>query len=146
MPAQTKSTTKKTTPDTSLVVTAVGRRKRAVARVRLTFKKGDWVVNQRPASKYFGSPLYQSLLALPLVKAGVQDRVKVEAKIVGGGLMAQLEALNHALARALVAYDETKYKKLMRRFGFLTRDPREKERRKPGRGGKARRKRQSPKR
>ena len=142
----TKNNQTKSKSQHSLTVTAVGRRKRAVARVRLTFKKGDWLVNHKPIDTYFPSQLYSSLYAAPLKVAKVSNRVSFEAKIEGGGLMAQIGALNHALARALVKYNEESYKKLMRQHGFLTRDPREKERRKPGRGGKARRKRQSPKR
>ncbi|NOY14825.1 MAG: 30S ribosomal protein S9 [bacterium] len=141
-PTPTKSPIKKN----SLTATAVGRRKTAVARVRLTFKKGPWLVNQKPIDKYFPSVLFSSLYATPLKLAKVANRVGFEAKVQGGGLMAQIDAINHALARALVKYDQEAFKKLMRQKGFLTRDPRKKERRKPGRGGKARRKRQSPKR
>lgn len=130
----------------SLIVTAVGRRKRAVARVRLSFKKGDWLVNTKPIQEYFNSQILTAVYAQPLRLAQVEDRVSFEAKIVGGGVMAQIGALNHALARALSKYDAGKFRPIMKANGFLTRDPREKERRKPGQGGKARRKRQSPKR
>ncbi len=127
-------------------ITAVGRRKRAVARVRLLFDKKDWLVNGQKIKEYFNSPLFEVLYAQPLKLVADKLKVGFEAKIVGGGLRAQIDALNHALARALVKFNEKEFRSLMRKNGFLTRDPREKERRKPGRGGKARRKRQSPKR
>ncbi len=141
-------TVKKTTSKTraSLTITAVGRRKRAVARVRLNFKKGEWLVNGTPIQDYFKSKILTSVYAQPLRLAQVEDRVGFQAKIIGGGVMAQIGALNHALARALSKYDTDKFRSIMKTAGFLTRDPREKERRKPGQGGKARRKRQSPKR
>ncbi len=127
-------------------ITAVGRRKRAVARVRFLLDKKDWLVNGRKIGEYFNSPLFQPLYARPLQLIANKFKLGFEAKIIGGGVRAQIDALNHALARALVKWNEKEFKALMRENGFLTRDPREKERRKTGRGGKARRKRQSPKR
>jgi len=67
-------------------------------------------------------------------------------KVVGGGPNGQLEAIIHGIARALSSFDREKYRAVLKKAGFLTRDPRERERRKAGMGGKARRKRQSPKR
>ena len=143
MPVKKKPSSTKNKNQT---ITALGRRKRAVARVRLLFNKKERLVNGKKISQYFNSKLYQTFYGRPLEAASLGKKLGFEAKIVGGGVLAQIGALNHALARALVKLNPDEFKSLMRRQGFLTRDPREKERRKPGRGGKARRKRQSPKR
>lgn len=111
---------------------AVGRRKTAVARVRLFTKgeKGVWV-NGRPAAAYFTYPPLRQTAeeALELMKTA--DRFRVTAKVKGGGLKAQAEAIRHGTARALVIFNPD-FRKRLKRAGFLRRDPRMKERKKFG--------------
>ncbi len=110
---------------------AIGRRKTAVARVRLTVKKGtEVVVNDKKMEDYFPTPELIQKAISPLSKMDVQE-YSVSAKIHGGGVNAQAEALRHGLARILVLMDEESRKRL-RKLGFLTRDPRQRERKKFG--------------
>lgn len=111
---------------------AVGRRKRAVARVRL-FTKGDkgFVVNELQYTDYFKTPELQGIADGALKKMKVTDKFSVSAKISGGGLSGQAEAVRHGTARALLEFNPD-FRKRLKRAGFLTRDPREKERRKFG--------------
>ena len=141
MPAKNQKTSKKAD-----YIPAVGRRKTAVARIRLYRKKGPLIVNDQPIEQYFPGPVNRVLYLEPLRVANLVDKVSATIKVVGGGKSAQLGAVVHGLARALVKLDEEKYKPLMRKKGFLTRDPRMKERRKPGLAQKARAEKQSPKR
>ena len=110
-----------------------GRRKTAVARVRLYPNgEGRVVVNGRQADDYFGGR--ETLLALvrsPLKQLDLAGRFDVSIKVIGGGVSGQAGAVRHGLARALTRADET-YRPMMRRAGFLTRDPRMKERKKYG--------------
>jgi small subunit ribosomal protein S9 len=110
-----------------------GRRKTAVARVRV-FPNGSGriVVNGRPADQYFGRELHVANIRGPLraleLSSGAYD---ITVKVVGGGITGQSEAIRHGVARALVRADEDS-KPTLRRAGFLTRDPRMKERKKYG--------------
>ena len=128
----------------------VGRRKQAVARVRLyikthsKIKKGEVYINDRPIDKVYS--FYQRDFALsPLKLTGSEDRFAISIKTEGGGKNGQLEAIVHGIARSLSKVDES-YRPILKKSGFLTRDPRKRERRKVGTGGKARRAKQSPKR
>lgn len=125
----------------------VGRRKVATARVRIyEQKKGQFVVNDQLAKDYFADiPYAVKIFNLPFSLTGTQDKFAVTVKVNGSGIRAQLEAIVHGSTRALVKFDPA-YKPLLKEEGLLTRDDRMKETRKPGRGGKARAKRQSPKR
>ncbi|MCL4339304.1 30S ribosomal protein S9 [Patescibacteria group bacterium] len=138
---------------------AVGRRKVSTARVRLyvvssgeievggvKLKKGDIVVNKRPVDKYFPGAVYQKLYQAPFATTENVGRFAVSAVIDGGGLAGQLGAFVHAASRALLLVDSDKYRPVLKNAGFLTRDPRSKERRKAGNAQKARAKKQSPKR
>ena len=111
---------------------AVGRRKTAVARVRL-FTRGEksMAVNLKPLAEYFRYPRLQSIAseAVDIMKS--TDRFRVSAKVSGGGLHAQAEAIRHGTARALVLFNPD-FRKRLKRAGFLTRDPRMKERKKFG--------------
>lgn len=111
---------------------ALGKRKTAVARVRL-FVSGDKeiVVNERTFGSYFPTVELQQIVKEPLEKIAALPNYKVIAQIKGGGLHAQAEALRHGLARALVLFDKEIRKKL-KKSGFLTRDARMRERKKPG--------------
>jgi small subunit ribosomal protein S9 len=125
---------------------AVGRRKTATARVRLYPKKGDLLVNGVAAGEYFQGPVSASKYLEPLRLTDTFDKFSFSAKVEGSGKNAQLGAVIHGLARALAKHDAENYRPLLKKQGFLTRDPRMKESRKVGTGGKARRKKQSPKR
>ncbi len=143
----TKTSTAATfTLPTGSYVVAVGRRKAATARVRLYKGAGDFVVNGKLVSEYFNSVLHApSLYNLPLVTANVQGKYAISAKVMGSGLQAQLDAVNHAVSRALIKADP-ELRLVLKKAGLLSRDDRMKETRKIGTGGKARRTKQSPKR
>lgn len=113
-------------------IEAVGRRKTAVARVRLTeASKNQFTVNERELNVYFPTGEMQEVVTESFSKSKVPAKFKVSAKIVGGGIHAQAEAMRHGISRALVLFDEELRKKL-KKAGFLKRDPRVKERRKFG--------------
>ncbi|MCR4306627.1 MAG: 30S ribosomal protein S9 [Candidatus Yonathbacteria bacterium] len=113
-------------------IEAVGRRKTAVARVRLTeAAKNQFTVNERELNVYFPTGEMQEVVTESFSKSKVPAKFKVSAKIVGGGIHAQAEAMRHGISRALVLFDEELRKKL-KKAGFLKRDPRVKERRKFG--------------
>ena len=137
---------------------AVGRKKESTARVRLyvgqesikvgntDIKKGQIYVNGRQADKYFAGSLYTQLYIRPFEVTDTKGRFAVSAKVSGGGTHGQVGALILGIARALDKIDKEKYRPLLKQYGFLTRDPRMKERRKAGFAQKARAKKQSPKR
>jgi small subunit ribosomal protein S9 len=108
-----------------------GRRKRAVARVRLYPGTGTIVVNGKPFEEVLSRPVYQSMVRQPLLLTETLDKFNVQVKINGGGSTGWAGAIAHGIARALVAADE-QYKLTLRKAGFLTRDPRVKERKKYG--------------
>ena len=137
---------------------AVGRRRSSVARVRvyskapstLKFgdhspKKGEININERPIENYFSGGASKVYYEKPLKLTNTPNKYIITAKIAGGGLNSQLGAFILGLSRALASMDE-KNKQILRKNGLLTRDARVRERRKVGMGGKARRKKQSPKR
>ncbi len=109
----------------------LGRRKCAVARVRLVPGDGRVVVNNKPVAEYFGRPALEAVVRAPLTEAALPVAYNVIVKVVGGGHAGQAGAIRHGVARALVRMDEA-LRPLMRRSGFLTRDPRVKERKKYG--------------
>ncbi len=125
---------------------AVGRRKSASARVRLFKGKGENLVNDLAAEKYFPGPVAKILLDRPFVLTEALGKYYFTAKIVGSGKNGQLQALIHGVARALSLADREKFRSPLKKAGLLTRDSRERERRMVGTGGKARRAKQSPKR
>lgn len=109
----------------------IGRRKSAVARVRLYAGNGTFTVNERPLNEYFQiAPLIQEVQT-PLRVTKNDARFNVSVQVKGGGLAGQAEAVSLGLARALLAADAS-FKPMLRQAGLLTRDPREKERKKPG--------------
>lgn len=125
---------------------AVGRRKQAIARIRLFKGKGDTLINDKPVNKYFPGVLSQLSITTLFNTCEILDKYYFTAKVVGSGPRSQLDAVIHGLARSLVKVNAEKFKPLLKKKGYLTRDPRKKERRKVGTGGKARRQKQSPKR
>ena len=116
------------------VVNAVGRRKTAVARVYLNEGKGNITINKKSLEEYFTLPTLQYIVKQPLELLGVLAQYDIKVKIVGGGFNGQAEALRLGIARALVKVNAEDKSKL-RAAGFMTRDPREVERKKPGRPG-----------
>ncbi|HDS03241.1 MAG TPA: 30S ribosomal protein S9 [Firmicutes bacterium] len=111
-----------------------GRRKTAVARVRLIAGKGRMMVNDKPLEEYFDVKDYQETVKQPLVLLNMLGRYDVLVRVNGGGVTGQAGAVRHGLARALVKMDET-LKPSLKRAGFLKRDPRMKERKKYGQKG-----------
>ncbi len=108
-----------------------GRRKRAVARVRLYPGSGTIIVNGRAFEEVFNRPLYHTIVRRPLLLTETADKFNIQVKIVGGGITGWAYAIAHGIARALVAAGE-QYKSTLRKAGLLTRDPRIKERKKYG--------------
>jgi small subunit ribosomal protein S9 len=109
----------------------IGRRKAAVARVRLFTGTGDFTINERPLNVYFPLQPWMDLVTSPLRVTENESRFGVSVLVNGGGQQGQAEAVALGLARALLAADEG-FKGALRKAGLLTRDAREKERKKPG--------------
>ncbi|MFQ5960723.1 MAG: 30S ribosomal protein S9 [Candidatus Methylomirabilales bacterium] len=115
-----------------------GRRKAAVARVRLKPGEGRIVVNRRPLEDYFGRATLRMVISQPLKLTGVEGKYDVIANVRGGGSSGQAEAIRHGISRALLGVDAG-LRPSLRKAGLLTRDPRVKERKKYGqRGARAR--------
>lgn len=113
---------------------ATGRRKEAIARVWLKEGEKDFRVNKRTLESYFPREAHRVLVQEPLKAANFVDRFGVQAIVEGGGLTGQAGAVRLGVARALLQVDEN-LRPLLRKAGFLTRDPRAKERKKFGRKG-----------
>jgi len=114
------------------IIQATGRRKRAIARVKLTLGQGVITINAKPMDEYFPRPQLQQIVRQPLEATQAGSRFDVVVKAEGGGMTGQAGAVRHGIARALLAMDEG-FKETLRKNGFLTRDPREKESKKYGR-------------
>ncbi len=113
------------------VINAIGRRKSAVARVYLTEGTGKITINKVDITKYFPSAILQYVVKQPLSLLEATEKYDIKANLDGGGFTGQSQALRLAIARALVKVDEED-KKALRSHGFLTRDARKVERKKPG--------------
>lgn len=134
---------------------AIGRRKESVARVRLyhnsttwdgiPINKGDIVVNKKKAMEYFGGGGVK-VYGEPLRITNTEKKFAITVLVKSGGKMGQLDSTALGIARALDKLDKEKFRPILKKRGFLTRDPRVRQRRKVGMGGKSRRKKQSPKR
>ncbi|MBR3082554.1 MAG: 30S ribosomal protein S9 [Clostridiales bacterium] len=109
-----------------------GRRKNAVAAVRLVPGNGKITINTKDIDEYFGLDTLKLLVRQPLALTETEDKFDVIVKAVGGGISGQAGAIRHGIARALVEADEDNYKSVLKAAGFLTRDARMKERKKPG--------------
>lgn len=114
------------------VIQSTGRRKRAVARVKITLGQGVITVNKKPFEEYFPRPQQQQIVRQPLEATQSLTRFDIDVKAAGGGVTGQAGAVRHGIARALLAMDEA-FKETLRKNGFLTRDSREKESKKYGR-------------
>lgn len=157
-PVQAKTTNQPRSAKKDYVF-AVGRRKAAVARVRLyknvaddlkwgvtEINKGDILVNQKPIAEYFTGETARFAFSEPLRVANAQNKFTFTIRVTGGGPAGQLDAVVAGISNALSKADADAYRGLLKKKGFLTRDARVRERRKVGMGGKSRRKLQSPKR
>ena len=114
------------------VINALGRRKAAIARVYVSEGSGNITINNRPLAVYFPSGILQYVVKQPIVKLGVDGKYDIKVNLKGGGSTGQAEALRLAIARAFVKIDPEN-KPALKSEGFMTRDPREVERKKPGR-------------
>ncbi len=113
-------------------VNTTGRRKTSIARVYMNEGKGNIVINKRPMEEYFTLPILQYIVRQPLELLGVNGNYDIKVNLQGGGFKGQAEALRLGIARALVEINPEDKPKL-RAAGFMTRDPRQVERKKPGR-------------
>jgi small subunit ribosomal protein S9 len=114
------------------VINAIGRRKAAVARVYLSDGKGQITINDREYKQYFPNEILQYVVLQPLNLLEVADKYDIKVTLDGGGFKGQAEAVRLAISRALIKVDP-EYKPKLKAEGFTTRDPREVERKKPGR-------------
>lgn len=125
---------------------ATGRRRTSSARVRLHKGKEKSSVNNISSTEYFPGSVNKTIWDMPFILTDTVGKYYVTVKVTGGGTRGQLEASVHGIAKAFNTLDREKYRAPLRAAGLLTRDARIRERRKVGMGGKARRKKQSPKR
>ncbi|MBU2564142.1 30S ribosomal protein S9 [Patescibacteria group bacterium] len=130
--------TKKKIEDENRYYEAVGRRKSSIARVRIltsgpskSIKEGNLLINDKPYKEYFPTLALQKRVEGPLARLKSLSRFKGTVKVNGGGIAGQADAVRHGLSRALVVFD-TNFRKKLKKSGYLTRDPRKKERKKPG--------------
>lgn len=135
MPEKTIKSPKNTKPENGIkerYFEAVGRRKTAVARVRIFIRpNGDFVINEKDCRLYFPLVHQQQTIFSPLEKTKLKEKMGVMVKVFGGGFNAQAEAIRHGLARALILYKEG-LKSVLKSAGYLKRDPRMVERKKFG--------------
>ena len=109
-----------------------GRRKSSVARVRLYKGAGKITINGRNIDEYFGLETLKVIVRQPLVLTETEEKFDIVCNVNGGGVAGQAGAIRHGIARALLEYDAEKLKLCLKKAGFLTRDPRMKERKKYG--------------
>jgi small subunit ribosomal protein S9 len=109
-----------------------GRRKTAIARVRLLPGEGEMIVNGRTVDEHFGNAVHDAELRLPFRVTGTEGRFNVMIKVEGGGVTGQAGAIRHGISRALLELDPEGHRLPLRQAGLLTRDPRMKERKKYG--------------
>ena len=125
---------------------AVGKRRTSSARIRLFHGKGENTVNGMTLEKYFPGAINKSKWSKPFSITETSDKYYFSAKVMGGGKQGQIDAVIQGLSKALAKIKPDKFRIPLKKVGLLTRDSRIRERRKIGMGGKARRKKQSPKR
>ena len=109
-----------------------GRRKKSVARVRLYNGTGKVTINDRDINDYFGLETLKVIVRQPLALTGLAEKFDIECRVAGGGVTGQAGAIRHGIARALLQYDSEALRPALKKAGFLTRDPRMKERKKYG--------------
>ena len=121
------------------VINALGRRKSAVARVYLCSGNGNVTVNNRPLDEYFKEDTLKYIVSQPLNLTNTAASFDIKVNVDGGGIKGQAEAIRLGIARALCKVDAEAYRPVLKSNGFLTRDAREVERKKPGQPGARRR-------
>jgi|SRR5574344_210062 small subunit ribosomal protein S9 len=121
------------------LINALGRRKSAVARVFVNSGKGNITINGRDVKEYFGDESLVYIVNQPLVATNTQANYDIQVNLDGGGVKGQAEALRLAISRALCKIDTEAYRHILKSSGFLTRDSRGVERKKPGQPGARRR-------
>ena len=109
-----------------------GRRKKAVARVRLYAGTGKIIINDRDIDDYFGLETLKLIVRQPLALTGNDAKFDIVCRVAGGGVTGQAGAIRHGISRALLQYDSENLRATLKKAGFLTRDPRMKERKKYG--------------
>ena len=136
--ADKKAAKKITKVDDKRYYEAVGRRKQATARVRLhtsdpsnSVKEGKLLINEKPYKEYFKTLALQKKIEAPFSRLKSLSRFRATVKVSGGGSTGQAEAVRHGLSRALILFDDN-FRKKLKKSGYLTRDPRKKERKKFG--------------
>ena len=114
-------------------IQAIGKRKSSIARIRMFHNKtdGNFTVNQKDHKDYFQYFELQQIIMAPFKLLGLEGKHDVSVKVSGGGMKSQAEAIRHGMARALLILDPN-FRKALKGAGFITRDPRVKERKKPG--------------
>ena len=120
-------------------INKVGRRKEAVARVYLSAGTGEFKVNGKEINEYFTVPQFQKVVLQSLEALGVVNNYDIKVNVCGGGFKGQAEAIRLGISRALCEVDKEAYRSTLKAAGFLTRDAREVERKKPGQPGARRR-------
>lgn len=129
---KTKKPERKKNSETERYIEAVGRRKTAVARVRLWTKgQKEFLINDKNYQDYFVNFELQEIILAPLEMMKSRDKFRISVKVKGGGIHSQAEAVRHSLSRALVKFNPD-FRKRLKKAGFLTRDPRMRERKKFG--------------
>lgn len=108
-----------------------GRRKKSIARVYMTSGKGNITINKRPIDEYFGLETLKVIVRQPLVATQTEGKFDININVKGGGYTGQAGAIRHGIARALLKVDD-EFRPILKKAGFLTRDPRMKERKKYG--------------
>lgn len=121
------------------VFNALGRRKSAVARVYLNTGSGNIIINDRPLDEYFKEGTLKYIVNQPLVLTSTEGQFDIKINVDGGGIKGQAEAIRLGIARVLCKVDAEAYRPVLKSNGFLTRDAREVERKKPGQPGARRR-------
>ncbi len=109
-----------------------GRRKKSIARVYLVSGNGNITINKRPIDEYFGLETLKVIVRQPLVATETADKFDVVVTVKGGGTTGQAGAIRHGISRALLQADSDEYRPVLKKAGYLTRDPRMKERKKYG--------------
>ena len=109
-----------------------GRRKKSIARVYLVSGNGNITINKRPIDEYFGLETLKVIVKQPLVATETADKFDVVVTVRGGGTTGQAGAIRHGISRALLQADSDEYRPTLKKAGYLTRDPRMKERKKYG--------------
>ena len=109
-----------------------GRRKKSVARVYLLPGNGKITINKRDIDDYFDAETLKTIVRQPLVLTETSDKFDVQVNVKGGGYTGQAGAIRHGVARALLEVDSAQYRPIVKKAGYLTRDPRMKERKKYG--------------